>query len=85
MTSGVIVDVILGLMAAEAVVLIAYRIVTGRGLAALDVAISIAAGACLLLAMRAALAGGTAAELAGFLLGAFGFHVSDLYRRWPRA
>lgn len=83
--SGRIVDLILGLMLLEALALVAWRRATGGGLPITGVLTNLAAGACLLLALRAAL-GGHGWELVGAWLGAgLGAHVADLRGRWRRA
>ena len=55
--SGRIVDLILIAMIAEAAALLAYRRMTGRGLAPASVLYILLSGACLLLALRGALMG----------------------------
>jgi len=80
--SGRIVDLILVLMAAEAVGLILYRRATGRGIAPLDLIVNLAAGACLLLAVRAALGGAGWGWIAASLAAALAAHLADLGRRW---
>ena len=55
--SGLVADVILAVMIAEASLLLVYRKLTGRGLAAADLVAMLLAGACLVLALRAALTG----------------------------
>jgi hypothetical protein len=84
LASGRIVDLILALMVLEGIVLIAYNRRTGRGVAPVDLLVNLFAGACLLLALRAALTGlwwrWTALWLAAALLA----HLADLWRRWQR-
>lgn len=83
--SGRIVDLILALVAVEALALTAYHRVTSRGVAGLDLLANLASGICLLLALRAALTGQSwiwvALALSASLLG----HLLDLSRRWKRA
>lgn len=80
--SGRVVDVIVLLMAAEAVALVAYRRACGAGPAFSALLPNFLAGLFLLLALRAALAeaswGWIAAALAGSLLA----HLADLRSRW---
>ena len=83
--SGRVVDVILALMLAEAVLLLAWRWRFGRGLAVADIAANLAAGACLMLALRGALIGAPWTGVAPWLLAGFTAHLVDLWRRWPRA
>lgn len=80
--SGRIVDAILAFMVVEAVLLIAWRARTGRGIAAADLLANLAAGATLLLALRAALAGAAWSWVAAALMAALVAHVADLSRRW---
>ncbi len=83
-TSGRIVDLILALVAIEALGLALYHRATHRGIAGVDLVANLASGFCLLLALRAALAGASwiwmAAALSASLLG----HLLDLARRWSR-
>ena len=82
--SGRVVDLILGFMVLEAVGLLVWRRRTGRGIAPLDLVVSLLAGALLLLALRFALAGAAWPAVAGCLAAALGAHVWDLARRWRR-
>lgn len=83
-TSGRIVDIIIALVALECLLLVAYRKVTGRGITPLDIVFNLLAGACLLLALRAALGGSGWIWIAGWLSAALVAHLADLARRWPR-
>ncbi len=80
--SGRIVDLVLGLMLLEALVLVAYRRRTGRGIAAGNLVASLLAGALLLLALRLALAGEAWPAIAACLAVALVAHLWDLARRW---
>jgi hypothetical protein len=80
--SGLVADVILVVMIAEAVLLLIYRRTTGGGLAPADLAAMLLAGACLVLALRAALTGSPWPVVASFLVAALIAHLADLYRRW---
>jgi hypothetical protein len=82
--SGMVADVILVVMIAEALLLLLYRKVTGRGPAAADLFVMLLAGGCLVLALRAVLTGSTWPVVALCLLAALFAHLIDLYRRWPR-
>lgn len=74
-------DAILALVVLECVALIAWRLRRGKGPSPLDIAANLAAGACLLLAVRAALMGDEIVLLVA--LAASGLaHVADLSRRW---
>ncbi len=79
--SGRIVDAILLLTLLEAVFLLLWRRRTGRGPAPADLG-NLAAGGCLLLALRAALAQAAWPLLALALLGALIAHLFDLRQRW---
>lgn len=81
--SGSVIEWILVLVVVEALALFALHRLTGRGPAAADLLPNLAAGACLLLAVHAALLDRpwvwVAAPLAAGLLA----HLLDLSRRWP--
>jgi len=80
--SGLLADVILVVMIAEALLLLVYRKATGRGLSPADLFSMLLAGACLVLALRAVLTGSSWPVVALFLVAALVAHASDLYRRW---
>lgn len=83
--SGRIVDLILGMMLLEALALGIWRRRTGRGVPLPGLLTNLAAGACLLLALRAAL-GGDGWEMVAVWLGAgLATHVADLRGRWGEA
>jgi len=77
-----LIDVVLGLMLLEAASLIAYHIMTGRGVAPVDLLINLLAGCCLLLGARSALVGGWWGWTAASLVAALVAHVADLHQRW---
>src|SRR6476619_3759940 len=54
-SSGRVIDLVIALVVLEALTLCAYHLATGRGLAPAQFAANLAAGLCLLLAVRAAL------------------------------
>ncbi len=83
-SSGLVADVILIVMIAEALLLLLYRRMTGRGVAARDLFAMLLAGGCLVLALRAVLTGSSWPVVALFLGAALAAHLMDLYRRWPR-
>ena len=83
--SGRIIDAILLLLALEFALLLAYRRRTGRGPAGLELVAMLAAGACLLLAGRSALHGGSWRAIAAWLAAAGVAHLCDLARRFARA
>jgi hypothetical protein len=80
--SGRIADLVLGLLALEAAVLIVCWVYTRRGLAPADLVFNLASGAFLLLAMRASLTQAGWRAIAGWLGAALAAHLADLYRRW---
>ena len=79
---GRAIDWILGLVALEAVLLIALRAFTGRGPAPLSFLGNLLSGAFLLLALRNALSGGSLLTIWLCLIGALIAHVADLFVRW---
>ncbi len=82
--SGLVVDLVLALVALEAVVLVWFRRRHGRGVPVGETLAFLAAGACLLLALRAALVGASWEWVAAPLAGAGGAHAADLALRWRR-
>jgi hypothetical protein len=81
-TNGRIVDLALGLVVLEAVVLLVYARNTGRGVAPVGALTNLAAGACLLLALRGALVGAPWEWMAAWLTAALFAHLADLGQRW---
>lgn len=81
-TSGNIVFVMLGFIAIELLVLLAYRLKSGRGIATIPLLTNIGAGVSLMLALYVQLAGYSWKMLAGCLLVSMVFHVTDLALRW---
>lgn len=77
-----VVDLVIGLTLLEGAALIAYRRATGRGLPAADFVPNLAAGLCLMLALRGSLAGAAWPWIALCLLGAGLAHGADVWRRW---
>lgn len=82
-SSGRVVDLVLGVIALEIVVLWAWQRRGGRGIALAELLPSLAAGACLLLALRAALAGQSWVWVALALSASGLAHGIDLARRRP--
>jgi hypothetical protein len=80
--SGLVADLILALVAVEALLLLAYRRRTGRGPAPADLVLNLLAGAFLVLALRFALVGAGGAWIAACLGAALVAHLADLRRRW---
>jgi len=80
--SGRIVDIVLGVMLVEMAVLLALR-----RMPALDLVAMLLPGACLLLALRAALVGAPWIYIAASLAASFVAHMIDVARRsapWRR-
>jgi hypothetical protein len=80
--TGRVVDLILVLMIGETLVLAGYHHLTGRGISIVPLLTNMAAGGCLLLGLRAALAGVPWSTIAIALGAALGMHVLDLRARW---
>jgi hypothetical protein len=83
--NGRIIDVIVGLMALEAAALLVLRRLSGRGPSALEIVVSLAAGLCLLLALRVALTDGRWELVAAALAASLVVHLTDLRLRWTRS
>jgi hypothetical protein len=81
-TSGRAVDVILGLMAAEGLVLGLLWRLGSRGVPPLPLLANLTSGACLLLALRGALTGAGPLWIGGFLGVALVGHLLELGLRW---
>lgn len=85
--SGRIVDIVIAFMAVEAMALLLLRHRLGFRVPAIDVALLLVPGFCLLMAMRAALSGSDWPVMAAWLLAALAAHLADLARRarhWVR-
>ncbi len=80
--SGRIVDFILLLTAFELLILVAYRRITGHGVAPLELLINICSGGFLLLAVRCALVEAWWGWIGLLLFGSLVAHIADLWRRW---
>ncbi len=79
-----LIDAILCLVAAEFVLLQMLRARRGRGTAGFDILFNLLSGACLLLALRAALSGAAPAWMLFWLTAALLAHLADLMRRMRR-
>jgi hypothetical protein len=82
--TGRVVDLILALMVLEALVLGVLWRRAARGVPPLSLIVNLAAGACLLLALRAALTDAGALITGGFLALALVAHLADLALHWQR-
>lgn len=80
--NGRVLDWVLVAVALEALVLCAYNLKTGRGVGSVGLICNLAAGACLLLAVRAALQPDAHGWLAFWLTASLLAHLLDLTRRW---
>jgi hypothetical protein len=81
-STGRIVDCIIALMILELFVLAVVHWRTRSGIAPLRLIVSLAAGAALLLALRAALLGAAWQNIAPWLILALAAHLVDLKMRW---
>jgi hypothetical protein len=82
---GGVAGLILVFMAVELVLLAIYRLKTGASFALSDVALTLIAGAGLVLALGAALTGASWPTIAACLLVAMIGHCADVYRRFLRS
>jgi hypothetical protein len=82
--SGRLIDLILIVVVLEAGLLSLLWRYARRGIAPADLLPNLCAGAFLLLALRATLAGAGWMVASGCLAAAGLAHLIDIYRRWPR-
>ncbi|NNJ74716.1 MAG: hypothetical protein HKP56_06105 [Anderseniella sp.] len=80
--SGDIIDLILLIMVVEVIALLVWRYLTGTGVAPGALLPFLAAGVCLMLAVKFALTGQDWTHVATALGGAFIFHLADVACRW---
>jgi F0F1-type ATP synthase assembly protein I len=80
--SGLIIDLILGLVVIEVIALAFWRRRFGIGPTLGGLAANLASGGFLLLAVRAALVDASWEWIAFALLGSLAAHLADLYGRW---
>ncbi|MGU3540619.1 hypothetical protein [Methylobacterium sp. A54F] len=80
--SGGIVEAILVLVAIEAALLLVLHYRTGRGPAPAPLLLNLAAGAALMLALRAALVGAPWPAVAGWLIAALAAHLAEMGLRF---
>ena len=81
-TSGRLIDLVLAFAMAEGVAIILYRRQTGRGPVPAEILPTLAAGICLLGALRCAVGGWWPGWLWACLAAALAAHLADLSRRW---
>jgi hypothetical protein len=77
-----VVDIAIGFITLETLLLWAWHKFTGRGLALPDCVLTILSGACLMLALRCALTPDGWPGMALFLIAAGIAHGADLRTRW---
>ena len=82
--SGRVLDLVIAMTLLEAIVLVSYHRITGRGPQPLDAVGLLAAGAFLALAFRLHTLEAGWIWIALCLSGALVTHLADLARRWPR-
>jgi hypothetical protein len=80
--SGSIIDLILAMMVAEALILVTFRSITGRGAPQVEILTNLLAGAFLMMALRNALIQSHWTWTAAWLAAALLAHVADLAARW---
>lgn len=80
-TSGRAIDVILIVMAVEALLLIIYRVKKKSGPTVMETLANMASGAMIMLAVKSALTGNGWQTTATFLMAAFAAHLVDLTLR----
>lgn len=83
-SSGAVAGVILIFMAAELLLLVLYRRISGLDFAISELVLNLAAGGGLVLALGAALIGAGWQVIAAFLLLAMFGHAADVYCRFLR-
>lgn len=79
--SGAVINGVLAVMVIEALLLVAHRYLRGGGLTFRAVISLLLPGACLLLALRAALVSAGSIWILTFLAAAFCAHISDVSLR----
>ncbi len=79
---GRAIDLVLAFVVLEALVLFAAWRYAGRGLTPREIVSALLPGACLMLALRAALAQQPGLVIAGWLLASLVSHLTDLALRW---
>ncbi|WP_077001899.1 hypothetical protein [Variovorax sp. KK3] len=81
-----LVDAVIALTAAEAIVLVALHRLTGRGPRPGAYLLNLVSGLCLMAALRCALGdSGGVPWIALWLLAAGASHAADMWRRWVNA
>ncbi|MDJ0654118.1 MAG: hypothetical protein QNJ40_08200 [Xanthomonadales bacterium] len=83
-TSGRIVDIMLGFVLLEILALLLLFRLTGKGIAPVPLITNIGAGGSLMLALKTVLSGAAWTWTAGSLVLALIFHMLDLSQRWNK-
>ena len=83
-SGGRLIEVIIGVVVAEGILLGVYYRLRGRGIAFAELWPFLLSGVFLLLALRAALVDGGWSSVAIWLSLAFAAHLADLWSRWRR-
>jgi hypothetical protein len=84
-SNGQIIDIVIAVTLLECAALIFYHRLTRRGLAPKDYLLNLAAGFCLMLALRSALTDAGWVWMALCLMAAGLAHGTDLWTRWKRS
>jgi len=84
LADGSLVDAVIAITLLEALALLIYRALTGKGVAANQFMLNLLSGLSLMVALRLVLAGAWWGAIAACLLLAGLLHVADLWRRWER-
>ena len=79
-----LIEIVIAFTLLEGVALTIYHRITGKGVAPREFAANLLSGLCLMLALRAVLAGSGWGWTALLLMGAGMVHAGDLWRRWKR-
>ncbi len=82
LASGRLVDVVIAITVIEALALAIYHRISGKGVAPSQFLVNLVSGLCLMLALRAALAGAGPLWVACWVTAAGLAHVLDLRQRW---
>lgn len=77
-----LVDAVIGITLIEALMLLLYRRITGKGVALGDFGLNLVAGLMLMLALRSHMAASAWGWTAGFLAAAGVAHATDIWSRW---
>ena len=84
LSGSYLVDAVIALTLLEAVVLLTYHRIPGRGVAARDFLLNMLSGLCLMFALRSALVNASWPWIALFLSAAGLAHATDMRQRWAR-